>query len=205
MARVIAYVDGFNLYFGLKDSGFKRYYWLDVVALATNLLKPGQTLAAAHYFTARIRDNHRNAEDRKRQNRYIEALQIQGARTQFGHYLEKPRGCFKCKASWTDYEEKMTDVNIAIQLLSDAYDDSFDIALILSGDSDLVTPVRRVRERFPEKRLIVAFPPLRHSSELKKSAHGYLTIGEDKLRASLLPEKVVTSSGFELTRPATWA
>ena len=25
MKRVVAYVDGFNLYFGLKHSGFKRY------------------------------------------------------------------------------------------------------------------------------------------------------------------------------------
>jgi hypothetical protein len=40
MQRVTAYVDGFNLYFGLKDSSFKRYYWLDVSALAQSLLKP---------------------------------------------------------------------------------------------------------------------------------------------------------------------
>lgn len=30
---MIAYVDGFNLYFGLKAAAFKRYYWLDVAAL----------------------------------------------------------------------------------------------------------------------------------------------------------------------------
>jgi hypothetical protein len=28
--RVIAYIDGFNLYFGLRDSGYRRYYWLDI-------------------------------------------------------------------------------------------------------------------------------------------------------------------------------
>lgn len=39
----------------------------------------------------------------------------------------------------------MTDVNIAIQLLGDAFDDKFDVALVISGDSDLTTPVRRVR------------------------------------------------------------
>ena len=63
MARVVAYVDGFNLYFGMKHGHFKRYYWLDVAALAQSLLKPGQELAATHYFTARIRDNGRNAAD----------------------------------------------------------------------------------------------------------------------------------------------
>jgi hypothetical protein len=65
MQRVIAYVDGFNLYFGLKQSGFRRYYWLDLAMLARHLLKPNQQLVATHYFTARIRDNGRNAADQK--------------------------------------------------------------------------------------------------------------------------------------------
>lgn len=51
MTRVMAYVDGFNLYFGLKAAGFKRYYWLDVAALANNLLRPGQRLVTTHYLS----------------------------------------------------------------------------------------------------------------------------------------------------------
>lgn len=204
MSRVVAYVDGFNLYFGLKNAGFKRFYWLDVAALAGNLLKPDQTLAATHYFTARIRDNGRNPADRKRQGDYLEALGLHGINIQLGHYLEKPRSCRICHAAWTDYEEKMTDVNIAIQLLADAFDDRFDVALVMSGDSDLTTPIRRVRERFPNKRVIAAFPPKRHSAELKKAANGHLFIGEDKLRTSQLPDQITKPDGFVLTRPVSW-
>jgi len=105
---------------------------------------------------------------------------------------------------WTDYEEKMTDVNIAIQMLNDAFDDVYDVALVVSGDSDLTTPVRRVRERFPRKRVIVAFPPRRHSSELKRWATGFVSIGEDKLRASQLPRDLAKPDGFVLSRPTTW-
>lgn len=202
--RVAAYVDGFNLYFGLKEAGFKRLYWLDVVALASNLLKSDQRLVATHYFTARIRDNGRNVADQKRQGTYLEALMLQGAKCQFGHYLEKSRECRRCHSKWMDYEEKMTDVNIAIQLLADAFEDAFDVALVISGDSDLTTPVRRIRERFPAKRVIVAFPPRRHSSELKRWATGFVSIGEDKLRASQLPETLIKSDGFVLSRPETW-
>jgi uncharacterized LabA/DUF88 family protein len=202
--RVAAYVDGFNLYFGLKDAGFKRFYWLDVVALSRTLLKPEQQLVTTHYFTARIRNNGRNITDQKRQNTYLEALALQGAQCQFGHYLEKTRECRRCHSTWMDYEEKMTDVNIAIQLLSDAFDSIFDVALVISGDSDLTMPIRRVRQRFPGKRVIVAFPPRRHSSELKRWATGYLSIGEDKLRASQLPDSLAKPDGFVLTRPTTW-
>ena len=204
MQRVTAYVDGFNLYFGLKDSGFKRYYWLDVAALAKTLLKPGQQLLATHYFTAHIRANGRNSADQKRQKGYLEALALRDVRCQFGHYLHKTRRCRQCGASWPDYEEKMTDVNIAVQLLGDAFDNAFDTALVISGDSDLTTPIRKVRERFVQKRIIVAFPPGRYSSELKRCANGYLTLGEDKLRASQLPEQITKPDGYVLARPATW-
>lgn len=129
---------------------------------------------------------------------------MQGAQCQFGHYLEKTRECRRCHSTWVDYEEKMTDVKIAIQLLGDAFDDKFDVALVVSGDSDLTTPVRRVREHFPRKRVIIAFPPRRQSSELKRCASGYLSIGEDKLRASQLPDNLAKPDGFVLSRPATW-
>lgn len=204
MTRVIAYIDGFNLYFGMKQAGFKRYFWLNVAALARELLKPGQQLMATHYFSARIRDNGRNTADQKRQNDYLEALALQGVRCQFGHYLEKQRQCRTCQATWPDYEEKMTDVNIAIQLMTDAFDDAFDMALVISGDSDLTTPIRRVRERFPNKRVIVAFPPQRHSKSLKQHANGHLAISENKLRASQLPEEVTKPNGFVLRRPEHW-
>lgn len=204
MERVAVYVDGFNLYFGMKHAGWRKYYWLDLPALARNLLKPNQELVDTHYFTTRIRHNGRNAADAQRQNAYLDALVECGVKIQYGHYLEKQRTCRKCQATWPDYEEKMTDVNIAVQLLSDAFDNSFDVALVISGDSDLTTPINRVRQRFPGKRVVVAFPPNRHSSELKRYANGFLTIGEDKLRNSQLPDQVPTARGHVLQRPAHW-
>lgn len=205
MSRVIAYVDGFNLYFGLKTKGFKKYYWLDLPALTSALLKPEQQLLHTHYFTARIRLKGNNHADMQRQTTYLEALATRpDLSIHYGHYLQKPRQCHKCGAQWTDYEEKMTDVNIATQLLSDAFDDAFDIALLVSADSDLTTPVTRLRERFPNKRIVVALPPGRQSAELTRAAHAYFYIGEDKLRRSQLPPEVARPDGFILQRPAHW-
>ncbi len=99
LQRVMAYLDRFNFYFGLKYPGFKRYYWLDVASLARSLLKPGQTLTATNYLTARIRSNGRDSADQKRQNNYLEALDLQSVRCQFGHYLQKTRRCRQCGAT----------------------------------------------------------------------------------------------------------
>jgi hypothetical protein len=114
MSPVIAFMDGFNLYFGLKSKGWRRYYWLDLEALAASMLKPGQTLAHVHYFTSRIQGNGRNAADVQRQSDYLDALgTLTRITIHFGHYLQKNRRCLNCGAAWIDYEEKMTDVNIA--------------------------------------------------------------------------------------------
>jgi hypothetical protein len=202
---VIAYIDGFNLYFGLKSKGWKRHYWLDVVGLSRALLKPGQTLQAAHYFTARIRLTGNNHADMQRQADYLDALATLPLLTiQFGHYLPKGRQCRRCGNTWTDYEEKMTDVNIAVQLLADAFDDRFDTALLISADSDLTTPVQQVRARFPAKRVIVAQPPGRNSVQLATAATAAFTISETKIRQNQLPEVVTTASGYVIHRPAHW-
>ncbi|MDZ7685277.1 MAG: NYN domain-containing protein [Gammaproteobacteria bacterium] len=92
MSRVVSYIDGFNLYFGLKDRGWKRYFWLDLVALSNALLLPGQTLQTTHYFTARLRLAHNNQADMQRQDDYLDALGTRhNLQIQYGHYLQKTR------------------------------------------------------------------------------------------------------------------
>lgn len=205
MTRVVAYVDGFNLYFGLKAKDWKKHYWLDLNGLATSLLKPGQTLAGVHYFTSRIRANGRNVADMQRQSDYLDALATLPSLTiHYGHYLQKNRRCHSCGAQWMDYEEKMTDVNIAMQLLADAYDDRFDTALLISADSDLTTPVSVARAKFPGKNIIVALPPNRRSHQLTQAASGSFIINETAYRRSQLPAQVQRADGFVLQRPAHW-
>ena len=205
MQRVVVYVDEFNLYFGMKSKGWRKLYWLNLVALASALLKHGQQLHKVHYFTSRIRSTKNNLTDIQRQTTYLEALACQsGLDIHWGHFLEKPRQCLSCGAQWLSYEEKMTDVNMAVQMLTDAYKDLFDTAILISGDSDLTSPVTTLRQQFPSKRLIVAFPPGRKSNELSKASNGFLTIGEAHLRQSQFPNEVTRPDGYVLTRPAIW-
>jgi hypothetical protein len=51
--RVAVFIDGFNVYWGLRDKGFKRFYWLDYQALASHLVRDGQVLVATKFFTTR--------------------------------------------------------------------------------------------------------------------------------------------------------
>ena len=80
-----------------------------------------------------------------------------------GYFLPKERICRRCETIVRSYEDKMTDVNIAVELLGDAQDDVFDTAIVISGDSDLSGPIEPVRRRYSGKRVIVDFPPDRAS------------------------------------------
>jgi hypothetical protein len=102
-ARVITYIDGFNLYFGLKEAKYRRFYWLDVLALSRNLLRPAQRLVRANYFTARITGPGPTAPASRaaalrskvnRQNAYLDALATLPHLTiHEGHYLATPVRC----------------------------------------------------------------------------------------------------------------
>lgn len=205
MTRVITYIDGFNLYHGLRSKGWRKYYWLDLHALSASLLKQGQTLERVYYFTSRIKPIDGNAHDLQRQTTYLEALgTIANIHIRYGHFLGNTRQCHNCGAKWIGYEEKMTDVNIAMQLLLDAVDGHFDTALLISGDSDLAPPVQQVLTRFPDKRIIVAQPPGRSSFRLREHASATFTISEAKLRQSQLPCAVTRADGHTLQRPEHW-
>jgi len=74
VVRLIAYVDGFNLYFGMREANWRRTYWLDVDLLVRNLLRPDQALARVNYFTARVSGTLSDPDKPRRQNAYLEAL-----------------------------------------------------------------------------------------------------------------------------------
>ena len=126
MERIITYIDGFNLYFGLRSKGWKRYYWLDLSKLSGNLLKSNQTLQQVKYFTARISSSPSKV---LRQGTFIEVLEtLSNLEIFYGNYLSNFKECRRCKALIETPNEKMTDVNIATELLSDAFKNSLSVS-----------------------------------------------------------------------------
>jgi uncharacterized LabA/DUF88 family protein len=204
MERVKAYIDGFNLYFGLKAKYGRRLHWLDLEKLVESLLKPQQSLERVDYFTARVRSDPDAA---RRQSDYLDALVAHSTRLRLieGRYQSKQRRCRSCDSVWVVYEEKETDVNIAVTLVEDAALDRFDTALIISADSDLCPAVLALKRLAPEKRVIAAFPPRRHSGELQRRVDASFTVGDAKLRQAQLPPRVLTANGVALNRPKHWS
>lgn len=199
--RVMGYLDGFNFYFGLRTRGWDRFLWLDPVLLLKNLLRDGQVLVGVKYFTARLSGP---GSKWLQQKVFLEAIEG-GDRCSlhFGQYQDELRRCSKCGFECLVPNEKMTDVNIATEILVDGFQNTFDEAILVSGDGDLAPALLKLRG-IPGKRIIVAFPPRRSSRLLQQAAHAYFTIGRRKLAASQMPDHVIKPNGIILERPQDW-
>ena len=200
--RLIVYVDGFNLYHGLHDAAGTRLLWLDLVKLAETL-RPRSEVVRVRYFTAPVLDQ---PEAASRQQEYQDALvALHGDRVviEQGRYQSKPMRCRTCGATWMAREEKETDVNIAVSLVSDAAAREMDAALIISADSDLVPAVRAALKLHSGLFAAAAFPPKRFSMELKTLMPASFNIGRNKLNAAMLPDEV-RGRARSYVRPEKW-
>ena len=103
------YVDGLNLYYGLKSRNWRRFYWLDLRRLAERLLRPGQNLTLVRYFTARVKPQDNDPERHIRQHICLQALEtLPDLTIQYGEHLPKKVSCRHCGTVWNTFEEKMT-------------------------------------------------------------------------------------------------
>lgn len=202
MTRVITYIDGYNLYYGLRSSKLRWAYWLNLQALARLFLHEGETLVKTKYFTTIVSDP---PDKRARQAVFLEALQtLPDFEIFYGHFLSNLVVCYRCGYTYTTHHEKMTDVTIATEMLVDTYSDRYDKAFLITADSDLSAPLNAIRSLFPEKKIIVLFPPARVSKQLMKLASGYEYISQDKLSKSLFDDPYLKPDGYELKKPDAW-
>jgi uncharacterized LabA/DUF88 family protein len=200
----MAYVDGFNLYWGMKAKTGRKYLWLDLDLLARTLLRPEQRLEAVRYFTAPVRND---SAALGRQYTYLTTLRAHTPTIEIvlGRYQEKTFRCSSCGAVGRTYEEKETDVSIAVAVLEDGVNNRFDTALVISADSDLCPAIRALNRLRPALRVVAAFPPRRHSDELARACNSVRHISVANLRSAQLPDTVTAPTGRTYKRPSYWS
>lgn len=211
--KIYAYIDGFNLYYALKDKNWQRFYWLNLWLFAENLLAKNQELRLLKYFTSDVTGTTKDPQKPQRQQTYLAAIKtLSDTKIIKGSYILEPKlcpvcqtqlYCLKCKIPIEEHTEKKTDVNIAVELLTDSYANAFDTALLITGDSDLSPAVEKAIKIF-NKRVVVAFPPNRNSNSLAKAASYSFIIGRGKFSKSQFPDTITRDRGTDISRPSTW-
>ena len=202
MNRVSFFIDGFNLYHALDSNpAYHKYKWLDFDKLVRCYLTKKDELTDIFYFTAYI------TWDPPKLNRhklFVQASRTRNVKIIFGKFKRRDKFCTLCKKTYSTFEEKQTDVNIAISLFKNAMENKFDRAIIVSGDSDLIPSIEAIKSTFPAKQIGVVIPIGRKSESLKNVCDFHMKMKEKHLISSLFPDEIDLGSGVKLIRPISW-
>jgi uncharacterized LabA/DUF88 family protein len=201
--RTFVYIDGFNFYYG----SIRRtpYRWLDLFQFSKCIL-PKNEIVKVKYFTAIVQPTPGDNLKSVRQKTYLRALatipQIEVFLGSFqAHAVRRPLADGSGSAEVIDMKEKGSDVNLATELLVDAYTNAFDVAVLVTNDSDLAAPVSAVCRL--GKPVGILNPHKRPSFHLRECASFIKPVRPWALQQSLLPATLRDSTG-EIHKPAGW-
>ena len=216
MKRTSAYIDGYNLYYGLlKETPYK---WLDPVRLVLALLRDDHALISVKYFTSPVKTYPYDAAAQDRQKIYLQALStLSNVEVIQGFYRKDtvlmPAHEAACKACPTTkdglvkvvkLEEKRTDVNIASAMLLDAFRDMADVFVLVSGDTDFIAPINILRKDF--KKTVIVFNPRESKSWLCDYASYYRDIPRNLPAQCQMPDTIPYGKRGDrfIHRPSAW-
>lgn len=204
--KISVYIDGFNLYYGsMKGTPYK---WMNPLVMS-RLLFPRDTINKVKYFTARVAARPSDPDQPVRQNTYFRALRtVPEIEIIEGTFLTKEVIMPKANSNPQEYvkviktEEKGSDVNLAVHLLNDAYKGNFELAVMVTNDSDLLEPLKIVKYQLGLPVGIVN--PQKHPSfHLKQHATFIKTLRKGVLKASQFPDQLSDTHGV-FHKPSSW-
>ncbi|MCS7262357.1 MAG: NYN domain-containing protein [Aquificaceae bacterium] len=139
--RVVILIDGSNLFHAIRQMNIRIDY-----QKLLGFLKEDRRLIRAYFYGAvpqekSLKKNSPEWESYLRQRRFLEELSLQGIKVKLANLRRLPSG---------EYIEKEVDIMLATDMLSLAYMNVFDTAILVSGDSDFsytVEEVQRIGKR----------------------------------------------------------
>jgi NYN domain len=192
--RAALYVDGFNLYHAVKDLNAPFLKWYNLWRLGEIIIPSASeqlvrvVFCSAHYPG----DSHK----RWRQDQFLNALRNVGVECLLGHYIHEDRYCKNCSHVWRKPTEKASDLNLGLSLITDAWNDIFDRAYLLTADSDQAATARFLRQTVKGKSLITVAPPGRNfSANIMQFADERIALTRNHIERSVFPATVLGKAG----------
>lgn len=193
-----------SFYGAVKGTSLK---WVDHAALAENLLR-GHRIDKIKYFTARVQSRPDNPGLSQRQNDYIRAMVAHSrVEVHYGRFTRRKR-FFPLAKDITQFvgvlytEEKGSDVSLGAHLVWDACHGLMDVALLLSNDSDLQTPVEMAEAK--GVKVITVNPHHRADQPRRLHSTDKRTLKRRHLSRSQLPDPVIDQRGGRIPKPKEW-
>ena len=218
VARTIVYIDGFNLYYrALKGTPHK---WLDIEAMSRAVLPHRCDIQRVNYYTAHI-SGRVDAGAPRRQHAYLRAIAtLPKVAIHYGNFLVShkwaglvqppdfrppttlPPGAAPQVACVWKTEEKGSDVNLGVHLVRDAFKGAFDLAAVLTNDTDLVEPIRIVTQEIGLPVTLLT-PIAKPATSLTQVATGIRHI-RPYIGPCQLPNPILVPGKRPISKPVEW-
>ena len=184
--RAALYIDGFNFYHAVDNLNQPFLKWLNLWALGNRIIDTKtESLVRVVWCTAK---KPHSPEKNQRHQEYITALKLEGVEVLEGHFIEDSIECNDCHRVWSAPKEKESDINLALSVIDDAYQDLVDHFYLLTSDSDQGATARFFAKRFPKKKLTSVVPPgMEASKAIRTHTPHKIKIHESYLEQCLLP------------------
>ena len=195
--RGAVYIDGFNLYHPIKESNLEHLKWSNQWSLG-ELLCESENVELVKVVFCTALPKHL-PESHARHVKFNAAQAANGVTVLKGHYVPENGG--------ERHSEKQSDINVALSLIVDGLDDVYDVAFLISADSDQVATGKFFKSRLSSlgKRMIAVipftktFPPDFVGLGIERRD---VTI--DMIEACIMPEQVKGKKGI-IWRPKEYA
>ncbi|MDZ7759615.1 MAG: NYN domain-containing protein [Desulfovermiculus sp.] len=211
MSRVAFLIDGFNLYHSVREAQRElnaSTKWLNIKGLCQSyiyLLGKEATLFQVYYFSALAKHlEATNPDVTQRHQDFIECIKDTGVQVELNRFKKNSVKCKYCNRKFFRHEEKETDVSIAIKLLEIFINDECDIAVLVTGDTDLSPAVKTAKRLFPNKKIGFAFPYKRKNKELAKLADYQFEIKKQVYAKFQFSDPFITQEGIAINKPVSW-
>ncbi len=156
--RLMIFIDGQNFFYGCNSyqKGFTWDYHKFINLLVS--LSPDRELIQVHYYAsiAPIDPNRPNDNVRYRKQQMFYNVLRQRCRTEIKETKVQSVECPSCKTVFKRPKEKGVDVALGADLLLYGMSEDYDVAVLVSGDSDYIPVLRKLVDRKPKIRIEIA-------------------------------------------------
>lgn len=172
--RVAIFIDGSNFYHSVKDSFNVHDNQIDFTKLII-FLKKERLLTDVFYYNAPLDRGYNQETYRKQQIFFSEMKKIPGFHVVLCHMrkLRKEDGTI-------EFAVKGDDIHLATDMISLAYENKYDVAILVSGDGDFVPAIRKVQKL--GKKVENAYFSISRSNYLKNVCNDSIIISENTIR-----------------------
>ena len=190
--RAALYIDGFNLYHPIKELNEPFLKWANLWKLGELICEPHNADLVKVVFCTAVPAHL--PESRDRHNTFNAALRANGVTIISGHHVHDGE----------KWNEKQSDINVALHLMLDAIDNVYDMAILLSADSDQAATAKLFSERFPYKKLLAVAPPTKAvPNKVQQYCFAHFSLSKEILERCVMGDSVAGTKGA-IMRPKAY-